>query len=151
MQPRGTTRTEIRDRILAAGLKATLQRITILESLLNLPDTHPTAEEVFQQLNTNSPGISLGTVYKTLDSFAEVNLVKRVLSDDKRRFDVNEQPHGHIYCTNTKEIIDYSDPELEMLLADYFKEKNFQNFNLSNVTVQITGSKNAPDQKISIT
>ncbi|PIQ22123.1 MAG: transcriptional repressor, partial [Cytophagales bacterium CG18_big_fil_WC_8_21_14_2_50_42_9] len=104
----GTTRTDIRARIVAVGLKATLQRIIIFESLLNLHDAHPTAEEVFQQLKTAHPGISLGTVYKTLDSFVEANLVKRVLSDSKRRFDVNEQPHGHIYCTNTKEIIDYT-------------------------------------------
>jgi len=146
----GTSRTDIRARIVAVGLKATLQRIIIYESLLNLHDAHPTAEEVFQQLQMAHPGISLGTVYKTLDSFVEANLVKRVLSDSKRRFDVNEQPHGHIYCTNTKEIIDYTDPELEKLVADYFKAKNFRNFNLQQVSVQIIGSKSDPNEQISI-
>ena len=151
MQFTGTSRAELRERIVTAGLKATLQRIIIYETLFVLHDTHPSADELFQNLKAAHPGISLGTVYKTLDSFAEVNLVKRVLSDDKRRFDVNEQPHNHIYCTNTNEIIDYSDPELEKLVTAYFKGKNFGNFNIQTISLQITGSKTDPKQKISIT
>jgi Fur family peroxide stress response transcriptional regulator len=145
------SRQDIRTKIVTAGLKATQQRIIILEMLLMHHHTHPTAEEVFQQITGTNPGISLGTVYKTLDSFVEVNLIKRVLSDNNRRFDVNEQPHGHIYCTNTKEIIDYADPELDKLVADYFKGKNCQNFSIQQVSVQIIGAKTDPNQKVSIT
>ena len=145
------SRQDIRSKIVASGLKATQQRIVILEMLLIHHETHPTAEEVFQHISNTNPGISLGTVYKTLDSFVEANLLNRVLSDNNRRFDVNEQPHGHIYCSNTKEIIDYADPELDKVIADYFKGKNCQNFSIQQVSVQIIGAKTDPNQKVSIT
>jgi len=145
------SRQDIRAKIVASGLKATQQRIVILEMLLIHHEAHPTAEEVFQHISNTNPGISLGTVYKTLDSFVEANLLKRVLSDNNRRFDVNEQPHGHIYCSNTQEIIDYADPELDKVIADYFKGKNCQNFSIQQVSVQIIGAKTDPNQKVSIT
>jgi Fur family peroxide stress response transcriptional regulator len=144
-------RQELRERILQAGLKATQQRIVILEALVARHGSHPTAEEVFQQLQTQNPGISLGTVYKTLDSFVETELVKQVLSAGSRRYDLHDHAHGHIYCTNTKEIIDYSDPDLDKLMAEFFQSRNFENFSLHHVSVQIVGRKTDPNQKITIT
>lgn len=144
-------RQELRDRIIQSGLKATLQRIVILEALVARHGAHPTAEEVFQQLQINNPGISLGTVYKTLDSFVEADLVSQVFSAGSRRYDLNDQPHGHIYCSNTKEIIDYTDPELDQLIAAFFQSRQFRNFNIQHVSVQIVGRKTDPEQEITIT
>lgn len=143
-------RKEIRESILAVGLKATQQRILILETLLNLHEEHPTAEEVFQKLGNLNPGISLGTIYKTLDSFVEAGMVKRVLCGNSRRYDINDHAHGHIYCLNTQEIIDYSDPELQTLIQEYFKAKEFQNFNLQDISIQIIGNKLNPEQGVII-
>lgn len=145
------TRQEIRESISAAGLKATQPRIVILEAFYDLHDCHPSAEQIYQKLREANPGISLGTIYKTLDSFAEAELIKRVFSNDSRRYDINHHNHGHIYCTNTKEIIDYTDPELEKLMQEFFRQKQFENFNIRNISVQITGSKTDPDKQISIT
>ena len=143
-------RQEIRERILQRGLKATQQRIVILEALVSRHGSHPTAEEVFQQLQTNNPGISLGTVYKTLDSFVEAELVSQVFSAGSRRYDLNDQPHGHIYCTNTNEIIDFTDPDLDQLMAEFFQSRSFENFSIHHVSVQIVGRKADPEQKITI-
>jgi Fur family transcriptional regulator, peroxide stress response regulator len=143
-------RQELRERILQGGLKATQQRIVILEALVERHGSHPTAEEVFQQLQKANPGISLGTVYKTLETFVEAELVTQVFSAGSRRYDINDQAHGHIYCTNTKEIIDYSNPDLDQLLTEFFQSRRFENFNLHHVSVQIVGRKTDPNQKITI-
>jgi Fur family transcriptional regulator, peroxide stress response regulator len=145
------TRQELRARILQGGLKATQQRIVILEALVARHGLHPTAEEVFQQLQTNNPGISLGTVYKTLDSFVEAELVSQVFSAGSRRYDLNDQAHGHIYCTNTNEIIDFTDPDLDRLMAEFFQSRSFKNFSIHHVSVQIVGCKTDPEQTITIT
>lgn len=132
------------------GLKATQQRIVILEALMTRHGSHPTAEEVFQQLQEANPGISLGTVYKTLETFVEAELVSQVFSAGSRRYDLNERAHGHIYCTNTNEILDYSNPELDQLLAEFFASRQFDNFSIQQVSVQIVGRKTDPDQQITI-
>lgn len=143
-------RQELRERILEGGLKATQQRIVILEALVARHGSHPTAEEVFQQLQHTNPGISLGTVYKTLDTFVEAELASQVFSAGSRRYDLNDQAHGHIYCTNTKEIIDFTDPELNKLMAEFIQSRRFENFSIQHVSVQIVGRKTDPDQHITI-
>jgi Fur family transcriptional regulator, peroxide stress response regulator len=143
-------RQQLRERILQGGLKATQQRIVILEALVARHGSHPTAEEVFQQLQQANPGISLGTVYKTLETFVTAELVSQVLSAGSRRYDLHDQAHGHIYCTKTKEIIDYSNPELDQLLTEFFQSRSFENFSIQHVAVQIVGRKTDPDQQITI-
>jgi Fur family peroxide stress response transcriptional regulator len=145
------SRQELRERILQVGLKATQQRILILEALVARHGTHPRAEEVFQQLQTANPGISLGTVYKTLDSFVAASLISQVFSAGCRRYDLHGQAHGHIYCTATQEIMDYANPELNQLMAEFFQSRHFENFCIEHVSVQIVGRKTDPNQKIIIT
>jgi len=146
-----TDRQGIRKQLIAAGLKATHQRIVILETVIALHDKHPTAEGIHQYLTEANPGISLGTVYKTLDHLVEADLLKRVFSDNNRRYDLNGQAHSHIYCTNTHEIIDFADPELEKLMTAFFSNKNFKNFSIRDISVQIVGTKIDPAENIIIT
>lgn len=146
------TREELRQRLVACGLKATQQRIVVFEAVMELHGQHPTAEDVYQRLKPANPSISLGTVYKTLDTFAETCLVKRALSEEGgKRYDANTQVHNHIYCSNTKEILDFEDAELEQLLKEFFSKRKLENFEIKGVSVQLTGNKVEPDKKISIT
>lgn len=145
------TRTDLRERLVASGLKATHQRIVVYEALTELHGHHPTAEEVYQRLKPANPSISLGTVYKTLDTFVATGLVFRVLSEEGgKRYDANAMAHSHIYCSNTKEIIDFEDAELEQLLAEFFQKRNMSNFEIKGFSVQLTGNKVEPGKQISI-
>ncbi len=58
--------------------------------------------------------------------------------------------HSHIYCSNTQEIIDFEDAELEELLKDYFKKQQVDNFEIKSFSLQLTGKKVEADKKISI-
>lgn len=144
-------RHTLRERVVNCGLKATHQRIVVYEALIQLHKSHPTAEELFQHLKPANPSISLGTVYKTLDSFVEAELIRRVLSEEGgKRYDANTVPHSHIYCSNTQEIIDFEDAELQQILSDYFKRQQVENFEIKSFSVQLTGKKLATDQKVNI-
>lgn len=106
---------------------------------------------MYQHLKPANPSISLGTVYKTLDTFAETNLVHKVLSEEGgKRFDANTTAHSHIYCSNTKEIIDFEDDELKELLHGFFQKRNLSNFEIKGFSVQLTGNKVEPEKQISI-
>jgi Fur family peroxide stress response transcriptional regulator len=130
-------------------LKATHQRIVIYEALLKL--NHPSAETIFEQIKINSPSISLGTIYKTLDTMVSSGLAVKVSSEDgNMRYDANMGSHNHIYCVNTKEIMDYEDEELNKLIDEFFRKKNIENLKIKDIRLQINGEKIDLTKEVSI-
>ncbi len=125
-----------------AGLRATRQRVLILESLLVLPG-HPTAEQVHQHVRAQAESISLGTVYKTLDSFVAAGLTRRVASAEgsARRYDADCTEHHHLFCTDTQEIIDYCDPQLDALIRDFFAARGLPGFQPHSFSLHVKGSR----------
>lgn len=87
-------------------LKVTPQRIAILNMLMNTK-SHPTAEIIFKSLEPTNPTMSLATVYKTLDSFNEAELIQ-VLSIDGEslHYDFNTAFHPHIICKDCNSVKD---------------------------------------------
>lgn len=141
---------EVKKRIVDAGLKATHQRIVIYSALLSTSG-HPTAEKIYEGLRPFNPTISLATVYKTLDALVGVNLIQKVMSDQGSiRYDANIDTHNHIYCTNTNEIIDFEDSELEQLITDFFLRKNVLNLKIKDIKLQINGEKIDLNKEVSI-
>jgi len=131
-------------------LKVTHQRMVIYQTVLEGKE-HPTAENIFEKLKKTHPSISLGTVYKALETFVEKGLVNRVnTSEGNMRYDGITDDHNHIYCTNTKEIIDFKDQELSDLVNEFFEKKKISNFNLKNIRLHITGEKLDPGKEIKI-
>ncbi|WP_400191152.1 Fur family transcriptional regulator [Hymenobacter sp. B81] len=136
------TPEQLRERLATAGLRATQQRLAILEALLTLPG-HPTAEQVFRRVRPANPTVSLGTVYKALDSFVAGGLLRRVADADgtRRRYDPDCTHHHHLVCQDTQEIIDYCDPQLDHLLQEFFAARGFDNFQPRSFSLHITGTR----------
>ncbi len=112
---------------------------------------HPTADQIFDAIHGDNPSISLGTVYKTLDTFVENGILKKVsTTNGQMRYDPRTDNHGHIYCSNTNEIIDYYDRELNEVIVQFFKKKRVNNLMIKNITLQINARKIDPDKDISI-
>ena len=128
-----------KERIAEKGLKVTPQRIAVFESLLQSSE-HPTAEMVMQDLEKRFSSISTGTVYRVLETFVEVGLVRRVKTEkDIKRYDAHIQDHHHLYCEESNRVRDYEDEELNKLLTNYFKNKNIPGFDVRSIRVQIDG------------
>ena len=61
---------------------------------------HPTAEEIYDKAAQECPNLSLGTVYRNLNSLVEAGRVRRVSIPGKAdRFDHTLPWHSHLYCT----------------------------------------------------
>jgi Fur family peroxide stress response transcriptional regulator len=89
------------------GYKITPQRIAICQEVLSSKD-HPSAEQVYSKISKNHPGISLTTIYHTLDILKELNLVEELRFDSSRsRYDPNTSIHANIICQRCGEIQDY--------------------------------------------
>jgi Fur family transcriptional regulator, peroxide stress response regulator len=124
------------------NLKVTPQRIAVLEALTSLKD-HPTADKIKEYVVKNHPNIAVGTIYKTLETFVEKGLVKKVKTDvDVMRYDSILDKHHHLYCDNTERIEDFFDDKLNKMLEDYFKKKKIPNFKVKDIKLQIIGTFN---------
>ena len=75
--------------------------------ILSSTDSHPTAEWIYENLKTQIPDLSLGTVYRNLSVFKETGLVKSVgVINGHERFDANTFQHSHFVCNCCFKIID---------------------------------------------
>ena len=125
-----------------SNLKVTPQRMAVLEALNNLKN-HPTADKIKEYVVKNHPNLAVGTIYKTLETFVEKGLVKKVKTDkDVMRYDAILENHHHLYCEDTEQIEDFFDDKLNNMLEEYFKKKNIPNFKIKDIKLQIIGTFN---------
>ncbi len=76
----------------------TRQRDRLLE-LLRGTDTHPTASLLYEQLSSEFPRLSLGTVYRNLEVLVADGVVEELESSGSAiRYDGNPTPHHHFFC-----------------------------------------------------
>ncbi len=131
-----------REKLKEKGLKVTPQRLAIYEAVMKSKN-HPSAENVIEFVKKNHPNISVGTVYKVLDSLVENDLLKKVKTEkDLMRYDAVLSNHHHLYCSETERIEDYEDEKLNQLINEYFKKNKIKNFKIEDIKLQITGKFN---------
>jgi len=123
------------------NLKITPQRISVLEAFEYLQ--HPTAELIINFVTKKYPHIAIGTIYKTLETFVENGIIKKITTEkDVMRYDSILEKHHHLYCTECDKIEDYYDEDLNQIIENHLKNKNIPNFNIKNFVLQINGTFN---------
>ncbi len=95
------------DRLKAAGLRPTKQRLALAKLLFGDGDCHTTAEQLHLQAMEMQVGVSLATVYNTLNQFTEAGLLREVVVEPGRSyFDTNVSDHHHFYVEGKGELRD---------------------------------------------
>lgn len=122
------TSQEIEDRLKAAGVQPTLQRISICRFVLCEAD-HPTAEVVHAWAEKNLAKISLATVYNTLNTLVQAGLLKefKFQHSDKAIYDDNIEEHFHFLDEKSGQLFDIhkDDVKLSVDLQKKFKISGF--------------------------
>lgn len=86
------------ERCRAAGMRMTPQRRAIFRYLEG-NRRHPTAEEIFRSVRKQHPGLSLATVYNTLETLGRLGEIARHdLGGGAERWDPEVRPHHHFTC-----------------------------------------------------
>lgn len=97
------------------GLRITHQRTEIFRMLIQNPN-HPTTEDIFNQVRKHLSTISLDTVYRTIGTFEEYGLIRKVHHiDNTTRFDHNLSIHHHLVCTQCGKIEDFYWPDFDRM------------------------------------
>ena len=91
---------------LPRDFRITRQRQIILEELRKVT-SHPTADEVYEQVRRRLPRMSLGTVYRNLEILSADGTIRTLeLAGKQKRFDGSPEEHDHVRCLGCGRIDD---------------------------------------------
>jgi Fur family iron response transcriptional regulator len=106
---------EAAERLRAAGLRPTRQRVELVGLLFEGGDRHMTAESVHREAEEAGVKVSLATVYNTLHQFTDAGLLRQVVVDPARTyFDTNTGDHQHFFVEDDGELIDIDGQQIEI-------------------------------------
>jgi Fe2+ or Zn2+ uptake regulation protein len=96
----------LREALEANGQRVTAQRSAVYRYLLST-EAHPTADDVFTNVRSEIPDISLATVYKSLETLVGCGLaVKLTYGEGSARYDGRTDPHPHARCLDCGAVLD---------------------------------------------
>ena len=109
------------------GLKFTTERAQILDAVLSTQGVFE-ADELLDEMRKMGNRVSKATIYRTLKHLVEANIIREVLIDAKQthyELGYGRQPHGHLVCVDTNQIIEVDVPELAQIRDRICKEHGF--------------------------
>ncbi|MBR6693613.1 MAG: transcriptional repressor [Clostridia bacterium] len=91
----------------------------VIENILKSTKAHPSAAEVYAKAREEIPNISLGTVYRNLDSLSHDGSAQSFTVGDIAHFDGDVSPHPHFFCVKCGKVKDLQcDMEKLLLLMN---------------------------------
>lgn len=109
------------------GLRITEQR-RVIAKVLSEAEDHPDVEKLHERSSAIDPGISIATVYRTVRLFEEAGILERHdFGDGRARYEAApESHHDHLIDVETGNVIEFVDPELELLQKQIAEKLGFR-------------------------
>jgi Fur family peroxide stress response transcriptional regulator len=87
------------------NLKVTPQRLEIVDVLTHFG--HINIDNLYKNLQSKFPTISLATIYKNLNTMQDKDFVCEVkIPHQKSVYEITKKKHSHVVCSNCNEIVD---------------------------------------------
>jgi Fe2+ or Zn2+ uptake regulation protein len=101
---------ELAEMLRERGLRATSQRV-VMHRLLRDHNRHLSAEDLLSEASERLPGVSLPTVYATLELFEQLGIVRRVNGGGGTLlWDTRTDAHHHMICSRCGRVEDIDTP-----------------------------------------
>ncbi len=106
-----------RDYLRKKKLRITRERIGIIKAIFELK-THFTVDSLYHLLKKRNSGISLATVYNSIEHLIQAGLIR------KHRFDNNSfvyeaalenRQHDHLICNDCGHVTEFCDPRIQQI------------------------------------
>ena len=115
------------------GIRLSYQRVKVLEYLIQHP-CHPTVDQIYVDLKQDITTLSKTTIYNTLNSLVETELVRRInVEENETRYDIITKNHGHFKCQSCNTIYNF---EIDI---DSFGTKGLAGFKIDDKNVYFKG------------
>jgi Fur family peroxide stress response transcriptional regulator len=106
--------------------RVTRQREAILKILSNTI-SHPTADQIYDEVRKEIPNISKGTVYRNLQVLREGGFISELnLNGTLSRFEVKQESHYHFRCEKCGRVFDLDEPVDRELDEKISKQTGFR-------------------------
>ena len=111
--------TNVSEKLKAGEYKLTSRREIILRVLLENGEKHLSAEEVYNLVKVKVPDIGLATVYRTLELFLELDIMRAMdFGDGRKRYEFSDESrhghyHHHLICEECHRIIEVNEDLLD--------------------------------------
>lgn len=107
--------TPILEKLRKAGLRPTRQRLALAKLLFSSGDRHVSAEALHAEAANARAGVSLATVYNTLNQFTRAGLLREVAIEGSRSyFDTNISNHIHFFLEDEERLVDVPLADLQL-------------------------------------
>jgi len=107
----------------------TKQREAILRFLRGT-SSHPSADQIYDEVRKEIPNISKGTVYRNLKVLQEVGLITELnLNGTVSRFEAKQESHYHFRCGKCGKVFDVNVPVEKELDLQVSNQTGFKIFN----------------------
>ncbi|MDJ0774268.1 MAG: Fur family transcriptional regulator [Mastigocoleus sp. MO_167.B18] len=93
------------ERCQTLGMRVSRQRRFILE-LLWQAEEHLSAREIYDRLNQEGKEIGHTSVYQNLEALSSQNIIECIEHSDGRLYGNITDPHSHVNCLDTQQILD---------------------------------------------
>ena len=105
------TRESIIGRMRQGGLKTTSQRLAVIDVLIEKRLLHPGPTLIYREARKKRKGVSLSTVYATLDALSRLGVIKALQFDRmENRYEADPEEHVNLICGRCGSITDYRPP-----------------------------------------
>jgi Fur family peroxide stress response transcriptional regulator len=122
------------------GIALTVQRRIVFQAVLERDD-HPTADQILDMVTHRAPGISRTTVYRVLDTLADMGVIRRLHhAGSAARFDGKIRRHHHLICRVCQNVIDVEDEKLNRIHVSHLISEGFA---IEDFSVHLIGTCSA--------
>jgi len=113
-------------RVREAGYKLTPPRLAVLQ-VIEQDGDHLNPAEIFQRAQAIQPGVGLATVYRALELFTELGIVRPItVGDGPPTYIRAEGGHHHLVCSSCGTVIEFDECGSANLAAELAARYNFQ-------------------------
>ncbi len=128
--------TNSAQRLKQSGLKATFQRISILDAISQ--KGHLCVDEIYEAICKRYPNISLATIYKNILQMIKSDLLVEVpILGSKPKYETLKDSHMHLICTECKTVLDI--PRLPNIQEEIVLSAKREDFDLSKELINLYG------------
>jgi len=109
-----------------AGLRATRQRLTVLEALRERPDA-VTAQDLHMELRQAGEPIGLTTIYRTLSALSDSGLLDVFTRDGEQAFRLcGDGHHHHLVCETCNKVEEITAQEVERWVGQVATRRGYE-------------------------
>jgi Fe2+ or Zn2+ uptake regulation protein len=121
--------------LLQSRYRLTKQRAAILRALGD--GQHLSAETILERVRSELPGVSLGTIYRTLDILRGIGLVQLFShAGGAAKYEAALEKHHHLVCTECGELRNVTTSDLLPLAQSVAREQGYGDV---DCTLVVTG------------